>query len=134
MPGAARLLDNAGAGDEAGIGSPAGRASAVRPAVVVTRLVLWLFLLVQACDGVFTYFAVQALGIGVEGNRLLAAVMISLGPLPALVGAKALAGAAGLLLYLRGWHGTLATVTALYAIAALGPWLLVYVAWGSHEL
>ena len=123
------LLDSAGA--HAGTDASAGQIHAARPALDITRLVLLLFVVVQACDGVFTYFAVHALGIGVEGNKLLAAAMVSLGPLPTLVGAKTLAAAAGLLLYLRGWHGTLAVVTTMYALGALGPWLLIYVAWGA---
>ena len=123
------LLDSAG--EAAGTEVAAGTARAGRPALEITRLVLLLFLVVQACDGVFTYFAVHALGIAVEGNQLLAAAMARLGPLPTLVGAKSIAAAAGLLLYLRGWHGTLAVVTSIYALAALGPWLLVYVSWGT---
>jgi hypothetical protein len=132
MPGVVLRLAEGVAGDHAGRDASIGPASAARPAVAITRLVLLLFLVAQVCDGVFTYVAVHALGIGAEGNRLLAVAMTSLGPLPTLIAAKCLAAAAGVLLYVRHWHGTLAIVTVLYAIAALGPWLLVDVSWGSH--
>ena len=49
------------------------------------------------------------------------------GPGAALFGAKAVAGACGLLLYARGLHRTLSLLTILYAIGAIGPWLMVYV-------
>ena len=94
------------------------------------RLVLLLFLTAQAFDGLFTYMAVRALGVGIEGNSLLAAMMTTLGALPTLFAAKFMAAAAGVLLYVRGWHGVLALVTVLYAVAAIGPWLMVYVLWG----
>ncbi len=120
------------ADDRPGLGRPHALAVLRRAGVGVgARLVLLLFVVLQGFDGVFTYFAVNALGVGVGGNRLLAAVMASLGPLPALVAAKSVAAAAGFLLYVRGWHGTLASVTVFYALAAIGPWLVVYVTWGQ---
>jgi hypothetical protein len=133
MPGAVPHLDNALLADDRPVpGRLLALAGARRVGVIAgTRLVLLLFVVLQGFDGVFTYVAVNALGIGVEGNRLLASVMASLGPLPALVVAKSVAAAAGLLLYAHGWHATLATVTAFYALAAIGPWLLVYVTWGQ---
>jgi hypothetical protein len=133
MPGAVPHLDNALVADDRPVPGRLLALAGVRRAGVVagTRLVLLLFVVLQGFDGLFTYVAVNALGIGVEGNRLLASVMASLGPLPALVVAKSVAAAAGLLLYARGWHATLATVTAFYALAAIGPWLVVYVTWGQ---
>jgi hypothetical protein len=92
----------------------------VRPA----RLVLLLFIVAQACDGVFTYVAVNAFGLQAEGNVLLATWMGILGPAPALLGAKLLALACGVLLYLRGVHRVLAALTVFYAVGAVGPWLV----------
>ena len=134
MLGAVPHLDNALLADDQSVpGRPLALAGVRRAGVVAgTRLVLLLFVVLQGFDGLFTYVAVNALGVGVEGNRLLASVMASLGPLPALVVAKLVAAAAGLLLYARGWHATLATVTAFYALAAIGPWLVVYVTWGQR--
>jgi hypothetical protein len=101
------------------------------PTIVGTRLVLLVFLVVQVFDGLFTYVAVDALGIAAEGNRLLAALMSGVGPLPTLIGAKVTAAAGGLLLYVRGWHRVLALVTVIYALVAIAPWLVVYVSWGQ---
>ena len=98
-----------------------------------TRIVLLLFLVVQVFDGLFTYVAVDALGIAAEGNRLLAAAMSGFGAMPTLVVAKLIAAAGGLLLYVRGWHRVLAMVTTLYALVAIGPWLMVYVSWGRFD-
>jgi hypothetical protein len=93
--------------------------------MVASRVILLLFLAAQAFDGVFTYAAVQAHGLSAEGNVLLATWMALVGPAPALVGAKMLAGACGILLYLKGVHKTLAVLTAFYALGAVGPWLVV---------
>jgi hypothetical protein len=90
------------------------------------QLVLALFVVAQAFDGVFTYLAVHADGIMAEGNVLLATWMGLVGPAPALFGAKLLATACGLFLYFCGVHRTLATLTAFYAVAAVGPWLVVF--------
>jgi hypothetical protein len=92
----------------------------------MSRLVLLLFLTVQACDGIFTYVAVGTYGVAAEGNLLLATWMVLVGPTPALVGAKLLAMLCGVLLYIRGIHRTLAILTALYAIGAVGPWMMLF--------
>ena len=90
-----------------------------------TRLILALFLVAQACDGVFTYTAVHAYGLAAEGNLLLGTWMALVGPTPALVGAKVLAASCGILLYMVGVHRGLAYLTVFYAVAAIGPWLYV---------
>lgn len=89
------------------------------------QLVLMLFLVAQAWDGVFTYAAIHANGVHAEGNVLLATWMGLVGPAPALVGAKLLAAGCGIILYLHGVHRTLACLTVFYAVAAIGPWLVV---------
>jgi hypothetical protein len=88
--------------------------------------VLLVFLLAQVFDGLLTYAAVAVLEVIGEGNLLLAAVMDAAGAGPALVGAKTLAAAGGLLLYLRGCHGTLGALTAFYMVGAITPWLYVF--------
>lgn len=98
-------------------------------AVRLSRLVLLLFLVAQAFDGVFTYVAVSAVGTRAESNAFLAFFMTLIGPGPALFLAKSIAIAAGAFVYKRGLHGLLAGLTALYAGAAIGPWLYVYVSW-----
>ena len=94
------------------------------------RAILIMFLAAQACDGIFTYAAVSAHGLAVEGNLLLATWMALVGPATALVGAKTLAGACGVLLYLKGVHRTLALLTVLYTLGAVGPWMFVLVVLG----
>lgn len=94
--------------------------------MVVSRLILLGFLGAQALDGLFTYVAVSAYGTTAEGNGLIATWMALVGPAPALFGAKSLAAACGILLYLRGVHRTLALLTLLYALGAIAPWLLVF--------
>jgi len=89
----------------------------------LSRLVLLLFLVAQLWDGIFTWVAVDAHGVSAEGNVVLATWMVLVGPATTLVAAKLLAAAGGILLYVRGVHGVLAGLTALYAIGGIGPWL-----------
>ena len=84
-----------------------------------------MFLVAQACDGIFTYAAIAADGLAAEGNLILATWMGLIGPGPALMGAKLVACFCGMILYERGVHRTLAVLTMLYAVAAVGPWLLI---------
>jgi hypothetical protein len=95
--------------------------------MVVSRVILLLFLTAQGFDGLFTYTAVQAYGLHAEGNVLIATWMALVGPATALFGAKAVAGACGVLLYVRGLHRTLSLLTIVYLVVAIGPWLMVFV-------
>lgn len=95
----------------------------------LSRLVLLLFLAAQVCDGVFTYVAVSSVGLHAEGNALLATWMGIAGPGVTLLGAKLMAAAAGVFVYVRGLHGLLAGLTVFYAAAAVGPWVVVYATW-----
>ena len=90
------------------------------------RLILLVFLLLQVFDGILTYTAVAWLGVVGEGNILLATAMQVAGAGPALFGAKALAAACGLLLYVRGFYVVLGALTGLYVVAAIAPWLMVF--------
>lgn len=92
----------------------------------LSRLVLLLFIAAQVWDGIFTWVAVDVHGVTAEGNVILATWMALAGPAPTLVAAKTLAMAGGVLLYVRGVHGILATLTAIYAWAAIGPWMAHY--------
>jgi hypothetical protein len=91
-----------------------------------SRTVLILFLLAQAGDGAFTYAAVRMHGVAAEGNVLLVSWMMLVGPFPTLVAAKMGAAAGGCLLYSRGVHRTLALLTLLYVVCAIGPWILIH--------
>ena len=46
------------------------------------------FLLVQVCDGLLTYVGVRAYGLRLEGNPLLAWLMLWMGRGPALAGGE----------------------------------------------
>lgn len=98
-------------------------------AMQVSRLVLLLFLAAQLFDGLFTYVAVSAVGVHAEGNMLLAGWMELIGPGPTLIIAKLVAAGAGVLVYYRGMHRLLASLTVLYGVIAIGPWLAVYHTW-----
>jgi hypothetical protein len=94
--------------------------------MVASRLVLLLFLAAQGWDGVFTYVAVGAHGVAAEGNALVAEWMALVGPGAAVLGAKLLAAGCGIVLYLLGVHHVLAGLTLLYALVAIGPWLMIF--------
>jgi hypothetical protein len=87
---------------------------------------LLLFLAAQGFDALFTYTAVQVYGLHAEGNILIATWMALVGPLAALLGAKTVASACGVLLYLRGMHRTLSLLTVLYGVGAIAPWMVVF--------
>jgi hypothetical protein len=102
---------------------------AVSSAVRKSRLIFLLFLVAQACDGIFTYVAVTTHGVSAEGNVLLGTWMGLIGPLPTLIVAKLIAAAGGFLLYFYGIHRVLAALTLVYAAAAIGPWLMIIRSW-----
>jgi hypothetical protein len=95
--------------------------------MVLSRVMLLLFLAAQAFDGLFTYTAVHAYGLHAEGNIVIATWMALVGPAAALFGAKTLASACGVLLYIRGMHRTLSVLTMVYMVGAIGPWMMVFV-------
>jgi hypothetical protein len=90
------------------------------------RVLLLIFIVLQAADGVLTYVAVERFGTAAEGNPLLATWMMLTGAAPALVGAKAMACLCGGLLYLAGVHHVLAGLSMLYLFAAVIPWLRIF--------
>jgi hypothetical protein len=94
--------------------------------MVLSRVTLLLFLAAQGFDGLFTYAAVSAYGLHAEGNFVIATGMAIVGPAAALCGAKTVAVACGVFLYLRGMHRTLSLLTIVYGVAAIGPWLMVF--------
>jgi hypothetical protein len=87
--------------------------------------ILVVFFLVQALDGTLTYAGVRQLGIGVEVNQLLVFYMETFGIGLALVGAKGVACACGLILHLAHCHRPLAIAAGAYLGAAIVPWTIV---------
>ena len=84
---------------------------------------------VQVLDGTLSYIGVHAIGAAVEANPILAWYLAAFGPTAAFVGAKLFAVACGAILLVTGYYRWLASLTALYVICAIGPWLLVL---GNH--
>ena len=92
---------------------------------ITSQLVLAVFLVTQAYDGLFTYMAVNAYGVMAEGNLLLATWIDLIGAGPAILAAKLLAASCGVLLYCLGVRRALLGLTIFYALGAIGPWLIV---------
>lgn len=88
-------------------------------------VVVVVFLIVQACDGVLTYVGVSLYGVGMEGNPLLAWLMGQMGEGPALATAKGVAGAFGIALHLTAVHRVLAALSVFYVAVAIVPWLAI---------
>ena len=96
--------------------------AAVRPPTF-GRLVLVAFLVAQACDGILTYVGVGTYGLHMEGNPLLAWLMVAMGRGPALAIAKTAAGGFGIALHLTAVHRVVAALTLFYVALAILPWL-----------
>ena len=87
------------------------------------NIVVVLFLIAQACDGVLTYVGVRIYGLPAEGNPLLGWLMASVGAGAALTTAKTVAGAFGIALHLVSVHKVVAALAILYLVAAVVPWM-----------
>ena len=95
------------------------------PTARFADIVVVVFLVAQACDGVFTYVGVSLYGVGIEGNPLLAWLMSAIGEGPALAAAKMMAGAFGIALHLTAVHRVLAALSAFYLAVAVLPWIAI---------
>ena len=87
------------------------------------RLVLTIFVILQAADGLITFGAVRMFGPAVEANPVLQTWMHLLGPGVTLLTAKTVACAGAVLLYCAGRDRTLIALTSLVGWLAVGPWL-----------
>lgn len=106
-------------------GSPP--ASPASHATQFGNLVIVLFLLAQAADGVFTYVGLNTTHFVGEGNPLLAWLMTAIGTGPALASAKLTAAGLGMLLHLTAVHRIVFSLTLLYIVAALLPWTAILI-------
>jgi hypothetical protein len=91
-------------------------------------LVVLVFVLAQALDGVLTYVGVSSVGHVTEGNPLVAGLVGALGLGPGLLSAKLWACGLGGLLHLSGTHRLVALLAAVYFLAAIIPWTAVLAA------
>lgn len=85
------------------------------------NLVIVLFLIAQALDGIFTYLGVRAFGLS-EGNPLIAYSFRHAGVGGGLTVAKLLAVGCSMLLHLLEMHRTLGVLTLVYLSLAILPW------------
>ena len=88
--------------------------------------VILAFLAAQAADGMFTYVGVSTLGMRLEANPLVLALITSLGLGTAVTTAKVFVAILGVSLHRLGVHGILAALTGIYVIAALVPWFSIF--------
>jgi hypothetical protein len=87
-------------------------------------LVLVIFFIAQALDGVLTYAGIRQMGIDVEVNHLIVYYIETFGVAAALIGAKGMACACGLILYTAHYHRSLAVAAGAYLGIAVVPWVL----------
>ena len=101
------------------LGNASGRRSRVGD------VALFVFLLAQCLDGVFTYIGVVSFGPGIEGNPLVAGLMGAVGHGAGLLAAKGGAMALGIVLHVRQVHTAVAWLAAFYVVAAILPWMAI---------
>ena len=87
------------------------------------NIVVIVFLVAQACDGVLTYIGVSQYGLSIEGNPLLGWLMGTVGQGLALTATKMTAGAFGIALHLAAVHRVVAALTGFYLLVAVLPWI-----------
>jgi hypothetical protein len=87
------------------------------------NIVVIVFLIAQACDGVLTYVGVSQYGLRIEGNPLLGWMMGAMGQGLALTTTKATAGAFGIALHLSAVHRVVAALAGFYLLVAVLPWI-----------
>jgi len=92
--------------------------------------VLLMFFVAQVCDGVCTYVGVHAFGASIEANPIVAWYIAGLGVGTALIAVKGLAFSCAALLHFFACHRTIAALAALYALAAVVPWVTLLLSSG----
>jgi len=88
--------------------------------------VILLFLFAQTADGMCTYVGLSTLGVSLEANPLLLALISTFGLGTAVAGAKIFAAILGMSLHRLGVHGILAGLTGVYLLAAVLPWIRIF--------
>jgi hypothetical protein len=86
---------------------------------------LFVFLLVQAFDGVLTYVGVTTYGLHIEGNPLIGWMMGQLGHGAGLAAAKVTAGGFGIALHFSAVHKAVAALALFYVAVAIVPWIAI---------
>lgn len=101
-----------------------GREAAVQRSVF-GDVALLLFLVTQMLDGVLTYVGVSTYGLHVEGNPVIAWLMVTMGEGAAVTTAKVAAGSFGIALHLSAVHKAVAMLAVFYLAVAVVPWMAV---------
>jgi hypothetical protein len=86
--------------------------------------VLIIFLLTQYLDGVFTYYGVSTMGIGMEANPLMI-YLIQMFGLKGIVFAKLATMLLGIFIFIHKKHGMLVKLSIVYIVFAIIPWIIV---------
>lgn len=86
--------------------------------------VVALFVTVQIADAVLTLAGVERFGPGAEGNPILSFYMATCGVVVTLITAKSLAILLATTLYVRSQYLAIATLTVLYVVGAIAPWMI----------
>lgn len=95
------------------------------PSSTTGNRILLLFLVMQVCDGLFTYMGVRAFGPTIEANPIVAWYIVVLGVGVATISVKALAVGCAWILHARAWHRTLGVLTLWYFAFAVWPWIAI---------
>ena len=82
-----------------------------------------MFVIVQAIDGCLTSIGILRFGPAIEANPILGWYIATVGSGAALFGAKAVAIGCAVALYCQARHRTIAALTAIYVMLAIGPWI-----------
>jgi hypothetical protein len=88
------------------------------------RTLLATFVALQIADGVLTFCGIDRFGTAAEANPLIALGFTVVGPVVALVVAKAIAVASAGLLYHLSRYTLLAGLTMGYFVVAVLPWVV----------
>ena len=86
------------------------------------------FLVMQLCDGVFTYLGVRIWGPAIEANPVVSSAVAVMGLMIGLTAVKLFAVGLGILLHLRRVHVLVAALNAIYLAVAIVPWAAIFLA------
>ena len=96
------------------------------PRCLFGDLAVFLFVVAQGLDGIFTYVGVQFWGPGIEANPIVSSTVNAIGLGVGLATVKLVAIALGIGLHLRRVHNLVALLTGIYLAAAVVPWTALF--------
>ena len=90
------------------------------------KVAIVMFVLAQCADGILTYKGVSTWGVDVEANLLVVWVMSLAGIGPGFAIVKIAAIIFGVIIYGHGFCNVLATLTVVYLVFAILPWIYLF--------